>query len=198
MRRLLPLPALALLAAGCFGTSPPSRFYVLSPTAEARRAPASTGPEGILGVMPARVAEFLDRPQIVTFLGDNAVALDEYARWAEPLGSGVSRVLAEDLAAELPGWRVLQQPWDPTVPLRARVLLDVSALGWTPAGEVRLEAGWAVLAAPGDVVAVRGRTALRRDAAGKGTDAAVAAASELVAELAREIALAVRRIPPPR
>ncbi len=198
MPRRLPLLLLAVAASGCFGTSPPARFYVLSASPEARQAGATPGREGILGVMPARIPEYVDRPQIVTILGENAVAIDEYARWAEPVSAGLSRVLAQDLAAELPEWRVVQQPWDPILPLRAQVILDVSALGWTPEGEVRLEATWAVVTTPGAPPAGRGRFAMRRAAAAKGTDAAVATASALVADLAREIAVAVRALPPAR
>ena len=191
------LPAvLALASAGCFGTSPPARFFVLSPGAAGQAAPASTGPEGALGVFPTRVAEFLDRPQIVTFRTDNSVELDEYDRWAEPLGSGVTRVLAQELSALLPAWRVVPQPWDPTIPLRARVVVSVTALGWNQQGQARLDASWAVLSAGGDEVLARGRSVLRRDVAGKGTDAAVAATSALVGDMAHEIAAAVKALPP--
>ncbi len=198
MPRRLPLLLLAVAASGCFGTSPPARFYVLSPSPEARQAAATPGREGILGVMPARIPEYVDRPQIVTLLGENAVSIDEYARWAEPVSAGLSRVLAQDLASELPQWRVVQQPWDPVLPLRAEVVLDVAAVGWTPEGEVRLDATWAVLTTPGAPPAARGRFTLRRAATAKGTDAAIATASALVAELAREIAVAVRTLPPAR
>jgi uncharacterized lipoprotein YmbA len=171
---------------------------VLSPSPEGASAVASTGPEGALGVLPTRVAAYLDRPQIVTFVGDNSVELDEYARWAEPIGAGVSRVLAQDLSALLPAWRVLPQPWDPTVPLRARVVVGVTALGWNQRGEARLEANWALLTSGSEVAAARGRVFLRRDVSGPGTDAAVAATSALVTEMAREIAVAVRALPPAR
>lgn len=190
------LAVLALGSAGCFGTSPPSRFFVLSPGPAGQAAPASTGPEGALGVFPTRVAEFLDRPQIVTFRTDNAVELDEYDRWAEPLGAGVTRVLAQELSALLPAWRVVPQPWDPTIPLRARVVVSVTALGWNQQGQARLDASWAVLSAAGDDVLARGRSVLRRDVAGKGTDAAVATASALVGDMAHEIAAAVKALPP--
>lgn len=190
------LSALALASAGCFGTSPPSRFFVLSPGPAGQAAPASTGPEGALGVFPTRVAEFLDRPQIVTFRTDNAVDLDEYDRWAEPLGAGITRVLAQELSALLPAWRVVPQPWDPTLPLRARVVVSVTALGWNQQGQARLDASWAVLSATGDEVLARGRSVLRREVSGKGTDAAVATASALVGDMAHEIAAAVKALPP--
>lgn len=187
--------AAALALAGCFGTTPPSRFYLLSATPPGPTSVPSPGPEAALGVFPTRIAAYLDRPQMVTFQGDNAVALDEYDRWAEPLGSGISRVLAQELATLLPAWRVVPQPWDPTIPLRARLVVDVTTLGWDQKGEVRLEANWVVLEARGEYPLARGRSVLRRQAAGKGTDAAVAAASALVGEMAREIATAVRAMP---
>ncbi len=62
MRSLPPiLLAAALVTTGCFGTSPPARFYVLSASAPANTAVPSTGPEGTLGVFPTRVAEYLER-----------------------------------------------------------------------------------------------------------------------------------------
>lgn len=194
----LTLAAVALATTGCFGTSPPSRFYVLSASPAGKAAVASTGPEGTLGIMPTRVADYLDRPQVVTFLGDNAVSLDEYNRWAEPLGAGVTRVLSHELSALLPGWRVIPQPLDPIVPLRARVVVSISALGWNDRGEARLEATWAILSAGGDQALARGRAILRREGAGPGTDAAVAVTSALVADLARDVAEALRALPPPK
>jgi uncharacterized lipoprotein YmbA len=149
-------------------------------------------------VFPTRVAAYLDRPQIVTFVGENSVDLDEFSRWAEPIGAGVSRVLAQDLSALLPTWRVIPQPWDPTVPLRARVVVDVTALGWNKRGEARLDANWALLTSGSELAAARGRVVLRREVPGPGTDAAVAATSALVTEMAREIAVAVRDLPPAR
>ncbi len=191
----LTLVAVALATTGCFGTSPPSKFFVLSASAAANTAVPSTGPEGTLGVFPTKVAEYLDRPQIVTFVGDNAVELDEFNRWAEPLGAGVTRVVSQELSSLLPGWRVLPQPWDPEVPLRARVVVNISALGWNNRGEARLEANWAVLSGDGTQALARGRVVLRREASGTGPGPAVAATSALVTALSHDVAVAVRALP---
>ncbi len=199
-----PLRLAALLAsavpvlAGCFGTSPPSRFYVLQPSLAANAAVPSGGPDGVLGVFPTKVADYLDRPQIVTFSGENAVEVDEYNRWAEPLGAGVTRVLAQELSSLLPTWRVLPQPWDPNVPLRARVVVSITALGWDARGEARLEASWAVLDDRGEKALARGRSVLRRERTTPGTSGAVAATSDLVSQMAHEIAAAVKALPAPR
>jgi uncharacterized lipoprotein YmbA len=197
MRPISPiLAAVALSATGCFGTSPPSKFYVLSPSTAGNSAVPSTGPEGTLGIMPTRVADYLDRPQIVTFAGENSVSLDEYNRWAEPLGAGVTRVLSTELAALLPGWRAIPQPLDPVVPLRARLVVSISALGWNERGEARLEATWAILSAAGDQALYRGRAILRREGAGSSVASGVAVTSALVGDLAHDVAAAVRALPP--
>jgi uncharacterized lipoprotein YmbA len=91
---------------------------------------------------------------------------------------------------------VIQQPLDPLVPLRARVVVAIAALGWNDRGEARLEASWAVLSAGGDKALARGRAILRREGAGPATDTAVSVTSALVGDLARDIAEAVRALPP--
>jgi uncharacterized lipoprotein YmbA len=196
MPRLLSL-AVLLAICGCFGTSAPSRFYVLSPAPDATGTRNVGGEDGVLGVMPTRVAAFLDRPQMVTLIAENSVSIDEFNRWAEPLSSGATRVLAQDLAGLLPRWRVLPQPWDPTMPLRARLVVEISALGWDAKGEARLEATWALLLQNGGAAAARGRVALRRPVPAKGVEAGVGTLSALLEDLAREVADAVRKLPPP-
>jgi uncharacterized lipoprotein YmbA len=78
------------------------------------------------------------------------------------------------------------------------VVVGVTALGWNKLGEARLEANWALLTSGSEVAAARGRVILRREVSGSGTDAAVAATSALITEMAREIAVAVRALPPAR
>ena len=108
----------------------------------------------------------------------------------------MTRVLAEELSALLPGWRVVPQAWDPVIPARAGVVVNVTALGWNETGEARLDATWAVLAPAGDRALARGRSVLRERARAKDPAANAAAASALVSALAREIAVAVRALPP--
>ena len=53
---------LSLTLAGC-STSPPSRFYLLTPGEAALEGPALK--DLVLGVGPVRLAAYLERPQIV-------------------------------------------------------------------------------------------------------------------------------------
>jgi len=130
---------LAVLA-GCRATKP-SHYYVLDATA-ARQTTEAT-PRGV-GLGPVRVAPYLDRPQIVTRPSANALAINEFHRWAEPVKDGVPRAIAANLVALSPGTRVVLYPWrtGDDVPIKVRV--DVSRLDGVLDGEARLEADWAV------------------------------------------------------
>lgn len=87
----------------------PTKFYVLSapvgPAAEpaAGNAPAAENPTAAkklrLGLRTVEVAHYLKGPEIVVRSGSNEVTLQDYARWAEPIQDGVSRLLREQLAA---------------------------------------------------------------------------------------------------
>ena len=93
--------AIVLFLAGCVGTSSPSHFYQLQMT-DARVEPVSSRRLDV-GVEEAFVPKYLDRPQIVTMeAGSSELKMSEFYRWAEPLSSSFSRVLADDLSLYLP------------------------------------------------------------------------------------------------
>src|SRR5262245_54508887 len=85
------------LVAGC-GSTPASRFYTLNAAAN---APAATTSNLSVVVGPVSVPPVVDRPQIVVTTGTNQVRLEEFNRWASPLQSNISRVVAENLVAML-------------------------------------------------------------------------------------------------
>ena len=92
---------IVLFLAGCVGTSSPSHFYQLQMT-DARVEPVSSRRLDV-GVEEAFVPKYLDRPQIVTVeAGSSELKMSEFYRWAEPLSSSFSRVLADDLSLYLP------------------------------------------------------------------------------------------------
>ena len=63
---------LALLMGAC-STAPPEHFYTLSPTAPATATPGSQGISIAIG--SATLIDLVDRPQLVTRLGENRVAI---------------------------------------------------------------------------------------------------------------------------
>jgi len=117
-RRLLGL-GLALCAgvSGCnvipAAQTDPTKFYVLSaPTGGAiSTLPRSDNRSVRLGLRNLDVATYLKDPQIVVRTGSNEVQLQDYARWAEPLQAGITRLLREQLASTPGVTRVDVQPF---------------------------------------------------------------------------------------
>ena len=89
--------ALIGLLAGC--SSPKSRFYTLDPDNTVERASTATPIRVVVG--PVTIPDLVDRPQIVTRVSANEVKVNEFARWAEPLKSEISQVIAADLRTTL-------------------------------------------------------------------------------------------------
>lgn len=201
---ILGLVGLAPSLAGCVSLkrTPEARFFVLRslPESEAAQPAPSPVSEGFVGVLPVRLPGPLDRPQLVTWRGPNELRIDEFLRWAEPLEAGATRALAEDLAALLPESRVVRSPWPASATPRCRVLTELRVFGPQPGGEVRLEGRFALLAPKDERTLVARPFSLRRGPVGSGRGgldpgAGVDAMSELLADLAKEIAAAVRSLP---
>jgi uncharacterized lipoprotein YmbA len=205
MRDRLPatVACLALGAlAGCVSLkrTPEARFFTLRSLIEPKEAPlAAARPGSLVGLLPVQVPGHLERPQLVTWAGPGELRIDEYLRWAEPIDAGVARTLAENLDALLPAHPVVRTPWAASVTPFCRVRVDLRVFGPQESGEVRLEGRWAVLPGKGDRPMLYRSTSLGRPlaAAASGGDAAagVEAMSALLADLAKEIAAAIEKLP---
>lgn len=185
MRRLtaLTVPCVVfILAAGC-GSTPPSRFYTLSAT------PAPAGPASDISVAvgPVTIPAMLDRPQIVVSAGPNEVRLDEFNRWAAPLQSNISRVVADNLSALLGTPRVSLFPQTMSAAADYRVAIQVQTFASAPGEAATLDAVWTVSRAK-DGRSQTGRTALREASPSGGYDGVAAAHSRALARMSRDIA----------
>ena len=117
--RLLLAGLAGLAVVGC--SSAPSRFYTLDATATAGGGPAVH--RAIL-VGPVSVPASVDRPELVVQVAPNRVDIDEFNRWAGPLGDSVARVVASNLATLLADPDVASGPLASFVP-DYRVTIDV-------------------------------------------------------------------------
>jgi uncharacterized lipoprotein YmbA len=207
MRARAAFPVLAaalILGAACVSLkrTPEARFFVLRSVAEPE-APAATAADarrGFVGVVPVRLPGQLDRPQLVTWTAPGELRIDEFLRWGEPLDQGFTRTLAENLGTLLPDHFVARSPWRASAVPRCRVVTELRVFGLQPNGEVRLDGRWALLPAQGELPLARGTASLSRGPltggpAGVDPGVEVDAMSELVGELSREIAAAVRGLP---
>ena len=168
----------ALLLIGACGSPPRERFYTL----DAPEPPVAADGAPSIAVGPVTVPELVDRPQLVVRLGANQVALEEQARWAEPLRGAIARVVAANLAAALGARVVGQRNGDPDY----RVTLDVQRFESTPGEAVLIDAAWSVVPKAGERRS--GRSLAREKPQGKDYDALAAAHSAALAAISRDIA----------
>ena len=194
LRRL----ALVTLVASLLGlgacASTPSRFYILNTlsASETIKGPAAAqGP--VIGVGPITLPKYLDRPQIVT----RAAAINwpsaSSIAGPSPLQDNVLRVLAEHLARLIPTDQVLLQAWPRSATLDYQVTVDMLQFdGWL-GGESTLLALWSILDGA-ELPLLSQRASLNVPVGGGDYEAMVAAMSELLARLSRDIAVAIQRL----
>lgn len=179
--------ALVVLAtAGC-GTSAPPSYYTLDSTAKAEGTPVAA--YGVL-VGPVSVPASVDRPEFVVQVAPNRVAVDEFNRWAAPLGEGIARTVAGDLAVLLGTPDVAIAPFANFDPVY-RVTINVQRFESVPGDSVLVEAVWVVRKAAGGETR-SGRTFARESVDGAGFDALAAAHSRALAQLSGDVAAAIR------
>jgi uncharacterized lipoprotein YmbA len=192
-RLAAPTLGLCLMALGGCASTQAARFYVLSALPGGGTAsPGAAAERGLaIGVGPVTLPKYLDRPQIVTFTSPYALNVAEFDRWAEPLESTFVRVLAENLALLLPTARLLVFPWPGSTRLDHQVTVEVSDFSGQLGGESSLMARWSLLRGEGQEALVSRRSRFRAPAGAPGYEAMVAAMSQTVADLSRDIAAAI-------
>jgi len=155
---------------------------------------ASTGERCVsIGVGPVKVADYLERSQIVTRATPSEVKLADFDRWAEPLAQNIPRVLADNLSALLCTKMVLVFPWRGAIPIDYQIEVEILRLDGNLGGNVTLEAQWMAFG-PKDLrklVAIK-RSTFREPLDGQDYQALVSAESRAIAKLSQEIARTLR------
>ena len=191
------LAAVACLAlTACFRPSPPVHFYILA-EAPLRAVPADTlvneprvGPR--VGIVPVTLPGYLQHPQMVVRQGDSVdIRREDYHRWGEELGEGMSRVLSVAMTNNLADIQGVVMPLRTGAPVDLRVQIEVRRFEGSPGDEVYLDALWSVQRDGGTLR--EGHFTSRRRA-GPGMASLVEAQSVLLEELGAELAAGVRLV----
>jgi uncharacterized protein len=191
--RLAAVLGVGLLLAGC-GSSPPSKFYVLTADPVPQRAwegsPKTVAPNTIaLGRVSLPGA--LDRPQIARRKGGNEIVFSDEERWAGPLDDMVRRVLADDLAARLPaGVSLIESSAKP--PPGVTIAVEVSRFDADEAGNVTLTARWEALGPTGRPLGPPRESTIAEPGSGRDAPAVATTMSRAVAALSARIAAGLR------
>ena len=172
---------------------PAEHFYALTAEAPVQRALAGSAEDLSISVGPVTLAEIVDHPQLVVTVAVNRVVILDQQRWAEPLASEISRVVALNLARQLGASKVSAQPQIGGTVAAFRVALDVQRFESIAGKEVFIETLWTLRRTAGGEP-ISGRSMVKEPLASSGYDAIVAAHSRALAELSRDIARTISLI----
>lgn len=178
------------LVCGCIGVSPQSKFYGLNSISESSITFDSA--KLAVGVGEVKVPAYLDKPQIVTRQANQVeLNVSEFHRWSEPLSAVLRQALTDDLAVYLPNAMV-----KPTSFRREGfnyvLWVEVNKFDGTWGKTADLSVWWSVFDANNNLV-LREKTDLSRPL-GKTYDDLMQQDSDLVSELAREMAAKIAKL----
>lgn len=186
---------ISLLLSAC-STSPPVRYFSLSSAATVDRKDFNEAV--VLGLGPMRMAEYLNRSQIVTRGAGTEVKVDEFNRWAEPLAVAFHRVVSTDIDSMMDGVSVLAFPWESAVrrQVNYRLLGDVIRFDADRSGRVVLETQWGITAADSGNAVVKPRRTRYETQAGSPDDpaAVTSAMNETLVKFSRDIVSEIQAV----
>jgi uncharacterized protein len=176
--------------------SDPSRFFTLSaiPVGDEAASDPTHREKISLGVGPIKFPGYLDRQEIVVRSAQNRFQVSEYERWAEPLDENFTRVLSQNLAILLQTDWIVPYPWLNSRKPNFQIEIEVLHFEPNAARDVQLAARWLVIDGRNKQPLNLKESRLTRHVNQGSIDASVAALSEAVADLSREIASAVTAI----
>ena len=198
---MMPLRALAVVLlfatlSGCASAPPPTLYVLEAPAAgplaagpSAKAGPAGTGHRLAVALGPVTVPDYLDRTDIVRRATDNRLEFDPDQRWAEPLRAGLQRLLIGALAGRLGPDYWVTAGSGRAGQIDVEVPVDIEAFEEDAYGQAVLSASWQVRAG---AVAVRDRTSYRRVLASSRVEDRVLALSANAADLAADLAAAIK------
>jgi uncharacterized protein len=184
MNRFLTLVIVAFVAA-C--SQPNKTFYVLTAS-----GPMPSGGGIGIGVGPVSLAEYINRPNLVTQEAPNQLGVAEDHRWAGDLSASIARVVAANLGRDLKTGNVRTYPWLRDDEIRYQVTLDIRQLHSETDGFAVIEAGWRIYALPERTLKASRTFTDREPLDSDGYNSSVAAQSRLVGRLSDNIAASMR------
>jgi uncharacterized protein len=185
---------LLFMLVGC-ATSPPSRFYLLSPLQnESEVQPAAGVPCISIGIGPVKLPEYTNRPQIITRTSQNELSRAQFDLWAEPLSNTFSRVIAENLTRLICTESVHLFPWMPSIKPDYIVRAEVMEINGDLGTKAYLQVQWSIWGAAEGKEIVRRRSTYNEAVQDPTYHSLVQAYSNMVGQLSRDMAEAIERL----
>ena len=205
--RVAGLIAGCLLVAGCSLLAPlpnRSRFFTLTPLpealarrADAPRQAAGTGDGILYGLGPVKVVAYLDRNEVATRVSPTEVRYSLVDRWAEPLPAAITSVMLQNLSALLETDRIVAYPWVGALTIDYQVEVGVLRFETDDKGISELTARGAIRDERKSAYVIVKDSTFTRPGPPANATASTTDLSAALGDLSREIATALRPLPPP-
>ena len=180
--------SIVLACAGCGST--PTRYFVLQPQTTQPAAAAPSAAARPIVVRHVVIPAELDRKGYVSYGPDGALSIARSEEWGAPMGRMIQSVIAADLAADLPGRRVLA-PGDPTPQAPHDTLaVTIRHFAADASGHLRLSADWTLLGPQNRAEAAASFDKIRQSSSPDAKDT-VPLMSAALAELSQHIAAGI-------
>jgi len=185
----------AFVVSGC-GTSPAAKFYILTPVAQHKQEKAviGTGSASPIAIGPVEIPEYLDRSEIVTRADQNQLILSEFNLWGGSLKTDVNRVLIENVSHFLAADGIPIVTWKLGITDVQRVPIQIVRFDGTPNDSILLKARWAVIEKDGKNFEFVRESSITVSVKGGNYNSVVAAMSEALGELSKEIASGIKPV----
>ena len=186
-----------LFLVGCATRSKTASFYILSsvagPELETKNI-SGKSPDISIGVSPVSLPRYLKKSQIVTRTGSNELHLAEFDRWAGKIEEDIGRVIAENLTNLLATDKVFMYPLMEAITLDYTIKMDISRFDGELGGDVELIVRLAISDSLGNMVYGPKATHLVEPVKGPGYADMVAAQSQVLASLSRQLAEVIKEL----
>jgi uncharacterized lipoprotein YmbA len=191
----LAIAMVGLLFSGC-GTSPAAKFYTLTPVTQQKQETSggTTGAGQPVAIGPVEIPEYLDRPEIVTRADQNQLVLSELNLWGGALKADVNRVLIENISYSLASDGIPVVTWKIGIADTQRVPIQVVRFDGIPNDNIILKARWTVIGKDGKTFELVSESNISVPVKGGSYNAVVAAMSEALGELSKEIASGIKSV----
>ena len=139
----LSLTSMVLVFGGCIsGQSQEPDYFVLEAIARERPAEADFLEGKSFHLAQTEIPVYLDGNRLVSRTSGNQLVYSEFHRWSETLDTGITRVVANDLAAALGVLNFSHYPNRTRPGNRYEISITVQRFERDPAGEMIFEGSW--------------------------------------------------------
>ena len=176
------------------GTQRPTKNYVLHSLYSEENMPQPLADLGDIGILvgPIRMAQYLDRSDVLIRNSSNEIEIADFSSWAGPLRENFSRVLAENLSLWLNTKKVAIFPGSRLPFFKYNVSMNVNRFDGRPGDQSQLRARWVILDKKRKTMLFNEHTVLSQPTENDSIEALVASQSRLVADFSRQIAEVIK------